>query len=54
MFVGVLQAYIFVLLTMMYVAGAVAEEHYLNKFRHSREASRPPAWNATTSERRFY
>jgi F-type H+-transporting ATPase subunit a len=26
-FVGVLQAYIFVLLTMMYVAGAVAEEH---------------------------
>jgi F-type H+-transporting ATPase subunit a len=26
-FVGLLQAYIFVLLTMMYVAGAVAEEH---------------------------
>ena len=26
-FVGVLQAYIFVLLTMIYVAGAVAEEH---------------------------
>jgi F-type H+-transporting ATPase subunit a len=26
-FVGLLQAYIFVLLTMMYVAGAVSEEH---------------------------
>jgi F-type H+-transporting ATPase subunit a len=26
-FVGLLQAYIFVLLTMIYVAGAVAEEH---------------------------
>ena len=26
-FVSLLQAYIFVLLTMMYVAGAVAEEH---------------------------
>jgi F-type H+-transporting ATPase subunit a len=26
-FVAVLQAYIFVLLTMIYVAGAVAEEH---------------------------
>jgi F0F1-type ATP synthase membrane subunit a len=26
-FVGLLQAYIFVLLTMIYVAGAVAEAH---------------------------
>jgi F-type H+-transporting ATPase subunit a len=26
-FVSVLQAYIFVLMTMIYVAGAVAEEH---------------------------
>jgi F-type H+-transporting ATPase subunit a len=27
LFVGLLQAYIFVLLTMVYLAGAVAEEH---------------------------